>query len=910
MNVKWQQDDDFVRGMLSSHSVRLIIFLCVVLPSPLYALPQRLGDLDEDGTPTVVDLVRLIGHINGSSSLQGDLVFFGDLNEDGLIRQDDVDLLADAILEISTLPNPYAAPMVFSPVTGTNGANVTLTGISRPNRTIVVEGGLMYAQAQADSNGNFTVDVPLLPNKINHLFLTASNQFFSSGTPQPLQITQDSQPPSLFIDFPVDGEILTSSNTVIAGRVGDMLSGFMGLDVAVSAVALNPNPPLTNAGPANVNVGIGNNGTFERGNIPLVEGTNHITVAAADLFGNTATREITLIHQPLSGGPALAAVSGELQQARVYERLPEPLVVLVTDADGTTPFVNKLVNFDVTRSDGRLLPVDPALSATDLDRQVDLAPGGTAYLQVFTDSNGEAKVWWTLGGDAGCGNNRLRVTSAGLPNTAYFCASAQANPVSQINVGGGQNQKAETGGFLPEPLHAWVSDSCNGVEGVLVTFSVVRGGGRLFPADSMAGEGTSLLTLTSTRTGHAEVWLRLGSGPGQNIVEASYPGNPGRPASFFAYGIPRGGSGLTRFHGLVVDNSDQPIGGAEVRLAIAGTELVTSSDVQGRFAFDDTPSGPAHLHVNGLTATTLGNQAIPMNMFPSLTYTTLLIPQADNSLAMPVLLPALNSNNAQIYGGTHDLQLTCEGMEGLVMTIRADSMRHPDGSLVTPGNPAQVSLNQVHHDDVPMPMPDGASPPFAWTLQPGGATFDPPVEIQYPNMSGLPAGAIAYFLSFDHDTERFEIVASGHVLEDGSGIVSDPGAGLSEAGWGCNCPPYSATCELESCPQEALPRAAEARGPAEECCPIDLAGPVAVSTNGMITITATGTGVPVTWMVHQPGGQVTFTTKPDKITLMGQTESLAIDDVVVEATSVGDPSCVVTHLVTVVSAEFLPVAPC
>src|SRR5438093_10496572 len=97
-------------------------------------------------------------------------------------------------------------------------------------------------------------------------------------------------------------------------------------------------------------------------------------------------------------------------------------------------------------------------------------------------------------------------------------------------------------------------------------------------------------------------------------------------------------------------------------------------------------------------------------------------------------------------------------------------MRRADGSLVTPDNPAIVSLNQVHHDQIPMPIPDGAAPPFAWTLQPGRSTFDPPIQIEYPNMSGLAAGTVAYFLSFNHDTERFEIVASGHVDAKGATI--------------------------------------------------------------------------------------------------------------------------------------------
>ena len=113
-----------------------------------------------------------------------------------------------------------------------------------------------------------------------------------------------------------------------------------------------------------------------------------------------------------------------------------------------------------------------------------------------------------------------------------------------------------------------------------------------------------------------------------------------------------------------------------------------------------------------------------------------------------------------------------------------------------------ITLNQAHFDDVPMPMPDGAAPPLAWALQAGGATFDPPVENVYPHMSGLRAGSMAYFLSFNHDTNRFEIVATGHVLDDGLCIVTDLGAGITTAGWGCNSPPYSSTgdvCKCASC---------------------------------------------------------------------------------------------------------------
>ncbi|MCA8958901.1 MAG: fibronectin type III domain-containing protein, partial [Planctomycetes bacterium] len=123
----------------------------------------------------------------------------------------------------------------------------------------------------------------------------------------------------------------------------------------------------------------------------------------------------------------------------------------------------------------------------------------------------------------------------------------------------------------------------------------------------------------------------------------------------------------------------------------------------------------------------------------------------------------------------------------------------PSGEVASPTNPVTLALNQVHHDDIPMPIPDGAAPPFAWTLQPSGTLFSPPLPITYPNMSGLAPGSIAYFLTYNHDNFRFEIVSSAHVTSDGLNIVSDPGAGLTKAGWGCNCPPYSVTGDCENC---------------------------------------------------------------------------------------------------------------
>ncbi len=288
------------------------------------------------------------------------------------------------------------------------------------------------------------------------------------------------------------------------------------------------------------------------------------------------------------------------------------------------------------------------------------------------------------------------------------------------------------------------------------------------------------------------------------------PGKPATSRTFIAYGVAREPNKPTTFTGLVLDNTSQPIGGALCRLYYPDAQgnntalFSTTSDLQGRFAFTNALPGPSDLNIVGLFATTLGGSNIAGNSFPALSYPVTIIPNAENSRPMPVLLPRLHLANQRLYYGTNHIILTCEGIEGLKMTIKSASMKDPRGNPVNSVNPVQVSLNQVHHDSVPMPIPDGASPPFAWTLQPGGSTFDPPIQIEYPNMSGLPAGSIAYFLSYNHDTERFEIISSAHVTSDSSRILSDPGAGLSIAGWGCNCPPYSVTGDAEECEQPAF----------------------------------------------------------------------------------------------------------
>ena len=252
-----------------------------------------------------------------------------------------------------------------------------------------------------------------------------------------------------------------------------------------------------------------------------------------------------------------------MQTAPMHARLPQPIVVKIVNAD-STPFAGNIVTFNVTRSDGRLT-ADPLATAP-----------GTMLVQIPTDANGFARAWWNVGADAGRANNRVSVTSKDIAGTTFFCASADPGPGVQINVGTGNNQKAEAGGPTAEPFRAWVSDTCNGVANVPVTFRVVQGGGKINGADSV--------TLNTSITGHVESKFTLGPDRGNNLVEANFAGNTGSPATFIAYGVVRDPTHPTTVSGLVLDNASQPIGGAPCVLTVGTQSFNTVSNASGHFA--------------------------------------------------------------------------------------------------------------------------------------------------------------------------------------------------------------------------------------------------------------------------------------------------------------------------------------
>ncbi len=661
------------------------------------------------------------------------------------------------------------APTLDPYTPSTTADSVTITGTVLQASVLEVAGLTTVQAITLPSDGTFTVLVALSPNRANQIFFTGINATGARSAPATATVIQDEQAPSLQIQFPGDLAEITTPSTDVAGIVGDLLSGFDGLDVTV------------NGATAEVDIGIGTNGTFFLPALPLALGANTISASATDILGNTVTRNITVTRvEVAAGSPTMEVVSGNAQRAQIHDLLADPIVVRVLDGNGD-PFPNKIVTFDVTRSDGRL--------------SEDGTGDGSMMFQARTDALGLAGVFWHVGTDAGCGNNRVEVRSESIVGTTAFCATATPAPAQQINISTGNNQRGEAGAPAPLPLRAWVSDGCNGVEGVSVVFVVTQGQGRV--------NGEPLAVATTGPTGHAEVDFAFGITGGNDRVTATFTDNASGPAVFALFSVVRDEALPTTLGGLVLDNAGNPIGGARVTVKVNGiVQPSTISDGDGIFAFSGIADGAAHLRVDGTVANSLNGTPIPGGSFPALGYELVIVPNADNSLPTPVLLPPLNPANAVNFDNTQDVILTVEEIEGLEMTVTAGSMTRADGSVPSASDPAVLTLNQVHFDDLPMPVPDGAAPPFAWTLQPAGATFDPPIQISYPNMSALPPGSIAFFLSFNHATGNFEIVAPGTVTDDGSTIISDPGTGLTVAGWGCNCPPYSVTADCENCAVE------------------------------------------------------------------------------------------------------------
>ena len=528
-----------ITSLLRKPLLKYLSVFGLLVPLLQAQAPYQLGDIDADGQPTVYDLTQLIALYKGEIELTDSLKPYSDLNQDGKTDLTDIYLLRDAVLKRIDLPVPDITPELDSESESTSMPTYRMLGSTWPGSQVLIEGGKSPIIVNTDANGNFEVEVELNKNSINKLFITAINSNGDASHPQSIDVTHDSVPPDLFIDFPADNEELITAMADIAGRIGDVLSGYQGLDVKVNGES------------AEVIVGIGQNGTFEKGGIPLEVGKNVVSVTAKDMLGNSVTKTKTL-YRIVPQGPTISAFTGNGQTGIIHTGLPQAVKVKVQYPNGA-PVAYKWVDYKVIRSNG-LLSTNP----------VDFSEAKQT-IQLRTDEDGEAFAYWRMGSDAGCGNNRIQVTSKDVAGTAYFCASANPRPAEQINIGSGNDQRGAADTNAIDLLRVWVNDTCNGVKDIPVIFTVISGGGKVNGEDET-------IAVTSI-TGHAGVSFKYGPNTGNNVIQATFDGNTGPPATFVLFGAASDSTVPTSFSGVVFDNSNQPIGGVRCQLEIGGEFL-------------------------------------------------------------------------------------------------------------------------------------------------------------------------------------------------------------------------------------------------------------------------------------------------------------------------------------------------
>ena len=649
-------------------------------------------------------------------------------------------------------------------LTFVNISPITVRGtVSDPSATLTV-GGIATPLA----NGAFSVQVPLVEGN-NNITAVAQNASGVAGVGS-VQVTLDTTPPHVTIYSPEDGSSTTEESITISGLVNDIVVGTVNdqqAQVTVNGVAASVA-----------------NRSFVATSVPLSVGDNVIRATGRDRVGNAYTAQITVRREAVTGAH-IETVSGDAQTGAIGSLLPQPLTVRLVNGQGQ-PVPGQSVVFRVVQSDGTLGDVSGNNA-------------GRSSFAVTSDAQGLARVRYRLGTRAGAGNNRVEATATGFGGTAGFVVSALAGNPTQVNVDAGAGQTGSTGQPLTFPFVVVVTDAGNNrLAHVPVTFRVREGGGSF--------DGVDTVTSLTDSDGRALAVLTLGAQPGydNHVVEATALG-VARPAVFFASAKVAGTATDTRISGVVIDNSNLPLAGATLRLYRAYQASNSNipipigepvlSDEQGRFVIAPAPVGAFKLVADGTTIQR------PSVAYPTVEYDIVTVSGQDNTVGMPIYLPALDTVNRLCVSSTVGGTLTLPSVPGFSFTVAPGSATFPGGSRT-----GCITITPVHGDKVPMVPGFGQQPRFVITIQPAGTHFNPPASIQFPNVDGLAPRQVTEMYSYDHDLSAFVAIGSATVSSDGAVIRSDPGVGVLKAGWHCGGNPNptgtAATCpECRKCDQ-------------------------------------------------------------------------------------------------------------
>ncbi len=206
-------------------------------------------------------------------------------------------------------------------------------------------------------------------------------------------------------------------------------------DVTVTFAVTGGGGTVTGATPVTDANGVAAVGSWVLG--PAI-GVNTLSVTAESLMPVVFTANAT----GPGGATTMSASAGDGQSALAGTAVAVAPTVLVTDA-GSNPIAGVTVNFAVTAGGGSIEVNNPV-----------------------TDASGIASVGtWTLGA---VGSNTLTASLLGLPDVV-FTATGTVGPPAAVILVSGDDQSADAGTTLPQPLVVEVQDAGgNPVPGVTV----------------------------------------------------------------------------------------------------------------------------------------------------------------------------------------------------------------------------------------------------------------------------------------------------------------------------------------------------------------------------------------------------------------------------------------------------------